>query len=84
MLILRKGSLVLTRQQIFLLAAHKVRAIYGEKPLSLAHILVGRIRRDILNPAGDAGLHIREPFFVDIDISGNAQIVAHVLHLHRC
>ena len=76
-----KRFLVLFGQQVFLLAAHKVRAVHGEKPLALAHILIGRIRKDILNPAGKAGLHVRKPFFVNVHIAGNAQIVVDILHL---
>jgi hypothetical protein len=78
----RKGLLVLPGQQILLLAAYQIRAVHGEKALPLAHVLVGRIRKDTLNPAGKAGLHIREFFLVDVHIAGNAQIVVDILECH--
>ena len=83
--ILRECTFVLLGQQIFLLTAHKVRAIHGEEGLALAHVLVGRICKHILNPARKAGLHIGELLFVDVHISRNAQVVAYVLEFrNRC
>ena len=80
--VLRDRFLVLFRQQVFLLAADEVRTVDGEEALALAHVLVGRIRKDIPNPAGKARLHIRDPLLVDLNVAGSLQFIAYFFHLH--
>ena len=80
----RNRCLVLFCQQVFLLGAHQIRTVDGEKLLALLHILIGRIRKDAANPARKARLHIREPLLIHGNAARSLQCIAYVFHLHDC
>ena len=73
--------LILPCQQILLLGRHKVRAVDGEEWLSLAHILIGGIGKDLADVAGEAHLHVGEKTLIDIHRAGSAYVVAQLLVL---
>ena len=48
----------------------------------LRHVLVGRVRKDILNPARKTRLNIGESLLVNVDIAGNTQFVVYIFAFH--
>ena len=54
-----------------------------KRRLALAYVLIRCIRKDIANPAGKARLHIREPLFIDRNVSRSLQFIAYFLHFRN-
>src|ERR1700674_3590543 len=53
-----------------------------EESLAFAHVLIGRIREDLLDVAGDSRLNVRKPCLVDGDSSSCADFVLHWFPFH--
>jgi hypothetical protein len=62
--------------QVLLLGRHQLRAVDGQEWLALAHLFVCCVGIYLLNPAGEADLHVGKPRFVRLDVSDGADLVA--------
>lgn len=56
-------------------------AMNREQPLTFAHVLIGRIRENLLDVAGDSRLNVGKSCFVDSDAAGHANLILHRLPL---
>ncbi len=60
--------------QILLFGGGDVRTVNREEGLARSDRLVGRIREHLLNPAGEAKLHVGEPRLIGFDIADGADV----------
>ena len=74
---LRKVLCVLLREQVFALGDDQFRAMDREQPLTFPHVLVGRVRKYLLDVAGDSRLNVGQPCFVDGDVAGGPDFILH-------
>ena len=54
-----------------------------EQRLTFAHVLIGRIREDLLDVAGDSRLNVGKPRFVDGDSSRGPDLILHRFAFNR-
>ena len=66
----------LPSHQVVLLGRHQLRAIDDQERLALSHLFVCCVGVYLLNPAGEADLHVGKPRFVGLDVSDGADLVA--------
>ena len=67
--VMREGILVLLGEQILLLRTDKIGAVDREQRLPLAHVLVGCVGEDLLNPSRKTSLDIRELLLIHVYIA---------------
>ncbi len=78
--------LILFRHQKVALRCDEIRAVNCEKRLSLSNILIGCIRKRLLDVARESDLDVGQPGFVHCDVAGRPNLVCDelVLHLASC